>query len=107
MHVCANPQPKINAGIRIRCGTFTIKTDENGCHASCAIGAIDPTKEYSLPFSFVSSRSPNNAPYPRTDLSKIYDVLAWLAMTLLSSVTNLQEVYPNQNREHDLISLAT
>ena len=50
-----------------------MRNDENGCHASCAIGAIEPRKEYSLPVRFVSFSRPKVAAYPRTDLSRIYD----------------------------------
>lgn len=46
MHDCAIPHPRINVGIKIRGGTFTISQAENGCHANCAIGEIDATREY-------------------------------------------------------------
>lgn len=42
----AIPQPRIRIGINVRCGTFTISQAENGCHANCAIGDIDPMREY-------------------------------------------------------------
>lgn len=46
VNVSAIPHPRINEGIRIRCGTLTMSQAENGCHPNCAIGAMDPRREY-------------------------------------------------------------
>lgn len=46
MQACAIPHPRTRIGIRMRCGTLTIRIDENGCHASCAIGAMLPRVLY-------------------------------------------------------------
>ena len=50
---------------------MTMRTAETGCHASWAMGAMLPTKEYWLPVKCVALRRPNVAPYPRTVLSRI------------------------------------
>lgn len=55
----------------MRCGTLTMRKEEKGCHASCAMGAMEPTREYWLPVRLVASCSPKVAPYPSTVLSKI------------------------------------
>jgi hypothetical protein len=46
---CAMPHPRTRHGIRMRCGTLTIRMDEKGCHANCAMGAMLPTNEYWFP----------------------------------------------------------
>jgi hypothetical protein len=66
------PHPRTIAGINIRWGTLTMRMEEKGCHASCAIGAIEPTREYWLPLRPVSFCRPKIEPYPRTDLSRIW-----------------------------------
>jgi hypothetical protein len=42
----ATPHPRTRAGMRMRCGTLTIRTAEMGWKASWAMGAMDPTSEY-------------------------------------------------------------
>lgn len=59
---CAMPQPRTRHGMRMRWGTLTIRTEENGCHASWAMGAMEPTREYWLPVRLVSSWRPKRAP---------------------------------------------
>lgn len=66
----ATPQPRTIDGIRIRGGTFTMSHAENGCHANCAIGAMDETREYWLPTRPVSSWRLKMEAVPRTPLSK-------------------------------------
>ena len=39
-----------------------MRMEEKGCHASWAIGAMDPTKEYWLPVRLVSVCNPKIAP---------------------------------------------
>lgn len=58
-------------GIKMRWGTLTITAEVKGSQTSCAIGDIEPTIEYSEPFSPVSCWRPKREAYPRTDLSRI------------------------------------
>lgn len=69
MHVQAIPHPRTNVGINIRGRTLTINQAENGCHASCAMGEIDPTREYWDPVRPVSSWRPKTDDVPRTALA--------------------------------------
>ena len=66
----AIPQQRTMDGIKIRGGTFTMSHAENGCHASCAIGAMDETREYWLPTRPVSFSRLKTEAVPRTPLSK-------------------------------------
>lgn len=45
VHVCATPQPSSIVGIRMRGGTLIMRMEENGCQTSCAMGAMEPTRE--------------------------------------------------------------
>jgi len=58
----------------IRCGTLTMRIEEKGCHANCAMGAIEPTREYWFPLRPVSSWRPKIEAYPSTDLSRILKI---------------------------------
>ena len=61
VRVCAIPQPSTSTGMRMRCGTLTMRMDEKGCHSSWATGAMEPTMEYWFPVRLVSSRRPKMA----------------------------------------------
>jgi hypothetical protein len=109
VHDCTIPHPRSSVGIRIRCGTLTIRKDENGCHMSWAIGAMEPTTEYWFPTRPVASCKPNNALNPSIVLSRIYDLELDLSISILAAKNckYLKKIDPDQDREDNFVRFAT